>query len=208
MTHVKPAMPEQAPKSTRTERRVALSAALLALPYVVHALRFIPARMLHISMLIVCCMAFAGPGAEDSTSYVVVQDSIKFPTVGRSVQQAEIALTVLWAVFDPILSILFMWWSSRVTNNSIHANPSRVRRLVMFFLVPVNIIALAGWIICIVYQSSYVPILGGKVLKLCNSGHKVTQCNMVTASWIIAMFYCLDHILLIIMGIISIFSLP
>jgi hypothetical protein len=77
-------MPQPTSESTRSVR--------LSLCFVTHILRFVPARALHIGMLIITIMAFAGPGAEDDSGYVVVQESIKFPAVGNSVQQAEIAL--------------------------------------------------------------------------------------------------------------------
>ncbi|KAH7177076.1 hypothetical protein EDB81DRAFT_52052 [Dactylonectria macrodidyma] len=179
----------------------------LALAIVVHAFRFIPARCLHVAMLIVCCMAWAGPGAEDDTQYVQLQNSIKFPAVGKSVQQAEITLTVLCFVFDPVISILFYRWGGRVSTDSHKSNPGRVKSFVLFVQGPWYIASLAGWIVCIVFQASYVPILGGKKLELCNLGNPA-QWKMVTASWILSMFFCVDHFILIILCACSLVGLP
>lgn len=55
-------------------------------------LRFIPARILQVSMLIVCCMAYAGPGADADTNYTVVERPINFPPLPARIQLTEIAL--------------------------------------------------------------------------------------------------------------------
>ena len=46
-------------------------------------------------MLIVCIMAHAGPGADDDTNYIAVEESIKYPALGAAIQKAEVALVRL-----------------------------------------------------------------------------------------------------------------
>ncbi|KAH7128063.1 hypothetical protein B0J13DRAFT_530739 [Dactylonectria estremocensis] len=200
----------------------------LALAIVAHAFRFIPARCLHVGMLIVCCMAWAGPGAEDATQYVQMQKSIRFPAVGKSVQQGEIALTVLCFVFDPAISILFYRWGGRVSTKSRKSNPDRAKSFVLFVQTPWYIASLAGWVVCVVFQASYVPILGRKKLELCNTSNPA-QCKMVTASWILSIFFwqvlqdrlaricdaawvliihSIDHFILIFLCVCSVLGLP
>ncbi|KAH6984240.1 hypothetical protein BKA56DRAFT_580780 [Ilyonectria sp. MPI-CAGE-AT-0026] len=180
----------------------------LSLAVVHHALRFIPARCLHVAMLIVCCMAWAGPGAESASQYIQTQESVEFPALGRGVQQAEIALTVLCLVFDPAISIIFYRWTSKMILNDVQkTRPKNLKFLILFVQGPWYLASLAGWIVCIVFQASYVPILGGKKLELCNISNPA-QCKLVTASWILSIFFCVDHFILILLCVLSLLYLP
>lgn len=63
-------------------------------------------------------------------------------------------------------------------------------RTVTFFLLPWHAIALIGWALCAAFQTSYVPVLGTKMLPECEEyGDELTQCGMVTASWVMAWVY-------------------
>lgn len=50
--------------------------------HLLSAIRFLPARSLHIGMLVVCCMVYAGPGVKDDTNYVdqVSSNGGSYPT--------------------------------------------------------------------------------------------------------------------------------
>jgi hypothetical protein len=60
--------------------------------HIIGVLRFIPARALHIGMLIATIMAFSSPGADSTTNYIATEEGIEWPS---SIQQSEIALVSL-----------------------------------------------------------------------------------------------------------------
>lgn len=57
-----------------------------------------------------------------------------------------------------------------------------------FILVPFlyHFLCLAAWLVLVVFQAQYVPVLGTNKLPECvEFGDELSQCGTVTASWIL-----------------------
>jgi hypothetical protein len=82
-------MPGPAPKTWRdrlpktTPHRAA---------HLVSFIRYIPAVLLRINLLAVCCMAYAGTDEDDYTVPAAPREKIKFPPLAARIQRTEIAL--------------------------------------------------------------------------------------------------------------------
>lgn len=82
-------MPGPAPKTWRdrlpstTPHRAA---------HLVSFVRYIPAVLLRINLLAVCCMAYFGTDEDDYTVPAPVGETIKFPPLAAHIQRTEIAL--------------------------------------------------------------------------------------------------------------------
>lgn len=65
-----------------------------------------------------------------------------------------------------------------------------VQRVIMFFYLPWHFVNLLAWAACVGFQSSYVPLVDYNILPECAEyGSDLTQCGMVTGSWIMALIY-------------------
>lgn len=64
------------------------------------------------------------------------------------------------------------------------------QRLLVFVYFPWYCVNLIVWAVCVGFQSSYVPLLDVNILPECELyGSELTQCGMVSGSWVLAMVY-------------------
>lgn len=69
-------------------------------------------------------------------------------------------------------------------------NLLRAQHLLSFVYIPWYCANLLVWAVCVGFQSSYVPLLDSNILPECEEyGDQLTQCGMVSGSWILAMLF-------------------
>ncbi|KAH7324652.1 hypothetical protein B0I35DRAFT_475881 [Stachybotrys elegans] len=134
-------------------------------------------------------MAYTGAQSEDDRA-IIKETYITFPPAGHHIQRTEIALASLGIVLHIVLP----------TYSSVRIEPLRKvfslseakkgRISLLKYPVAYSLVATAAWAVCIAFQSDYVPILGTNKLPECvEFGDELSQCGMLTASWILAMIY-------------------
>ncbi|POR37443.1 Uncharacterized protein TPAR_02371 [Tolypocladium paradoxum] len=153
--------------------------------------------LLDIGMMIVSILAYTGAQSNDDRA-VIRRTYITFPMAGRHVQRTEIALASLGVILNPTLATFTMVHMSRLRRTLSRPDVSNIKCITLFLLLPWHIACLAGWLVCVAFQAAYVPILGTRKLPECvRFGSELSQCGFVSASWIIAMLYCVLHLVLL-----------
>lgn len=88
------------------------------------------------------------------------------------------------------LTVLLMVRIRRLGVEFSRENLMRAQRLIAFVYIPWYCVNLIVWAVSVGFQSSYVPLLDSNILPECEEyGDELTQCGMVSGSWILAMIY-------------------
>ncbi|PHH63658.1 hypothetical protein CDD81_5639 [Ophiocordyceps australis] len=161
------------------------------------SIAWVLALLLDIGMMIISIMAYTGATSQDDRP-IIRRTRITFPQTGHHIQRLEIALAALGLIVHPTLLALTFLRVGRLRRHGSHHNAVGARLVIACFMVPWHLVCLAAWIVCVVLQSNYVPILGSRKLVECNRfGNELSQCGFVSASWIVAMIYCVYHFCLL-----------
>ncbi|KAI1073922.1 hypothetical protein F5B20DRAFT_477812 [Whalleya microplaca] len=164
--------------------------------------------LIDIGMLIVSVLAYTGAQGEDDRA-VLKHTWITFSPAGHHIQRTEIALPSLGLIVHSCLITIAAIHLSRMNRypfNQLSIDQTRLSILKYSF--PWHALCLAVCIILIVFQSTYVPILGMRKLPECEKfGDELTQCGCVSATWIIAIVYSVFHLvsLLVLLNLIWLF---
>lgn len=159
------------------------------------------AIILDIGMLIVAILAYIG-AQTDQDSSIIRETHITFPSNAHHIQRLEIALPAISLVVNIALDVLIIKRVGKLKRQDSLENRLAIERAMTFFFLPWHSACLLTWAFCIGFQSSYVPMLDINILPECAEfGDELTQCGMVSATWILAIIYCLSHIVLIVLGL-------
>lgn len=129
-------------------------------------IRYIPAVLLRINVLAVCCMAYDGTDEDDYTVPVPADEKTKFPPLAARIQRTEIALvsssllkphslkthlantSVLKAVLslflDPVVSAFYIIIGGRVLTDHYKASRPKLKDLLLYMMAPVNLALFVG----------------------------------------------------------------
>jgi hypothetical protein len=66
----------------------------------------------------------------------------------------------------------------------------QLTKFVLYFVLPFLVIEVAGWAVCLGFQSLYAPVIKPRKLLACHYlGPDLVQCGMVSSSWVGAIVY-------------------
>jgi hypothetical protein len=154
---------------------------------------------LDIAAMIINILAYTGAQSQDDRP-IIKNTFITFPPVGDHIQRLEIALPSLGLITHTTLAIMVPLKIGRLSRNGARLSATRC----WFALVPLpyHLLCLGAWIASVVLQAEYVPVLGaGKLPECVKFGDELSQCGMVTASWILSMVMCLPEFLFVLLYI-------
>lgn len=71
-----------------------------------------------------------------------------------------------------------------------YASGTRLTEFVLYIVLPFLVIEVAGWAVCLGFQSLYAPVIKPRKLLACHYlGPDLVQCGMVSSSWVGAIVY-------------------
>lgn len=165
--------------------------------------------MLDITMMVVAISAWAGgkkPKKDETDPLKLAR--ITWTAVARKVQAAEIAIVGLDRSHLELVHVLTIGQAViGLIWNNVHFqrrremigslfgqftthNARQVRRSFERRCLPADLIMVTTWMLLVVYQAQYVPLLGRTKLAECVTfGTKLDQCKMVNGSWVCAIIY-------------------
>lgn len=164
--------------------------------------------MLDIAMLGVAISAWAGPKKPEKGEADPLR--ITWTPLAREIQVAEISIVSLHHSHLHLGFVLLLTIGQAAIGliwNNVHFqlrrekigslfgqftthNARRVRRSFLRRCLPADVVMVMTWILLVVYQAQYVPLLGRTKLAECVTyGTKLTQCKMVNGSWVCAIIY-------------------
>lgn len=152
---------------------------------------FILLFIMDITMMIVSIMAYTGAHTDEDRS-VVKETFITFTRTGHIVQRAIIALAAVGLVIHPTLAVVLMIRLGRIKHSDTYTpeKGTSLRRYFAWLLFPWLIVRIVAWAMCIAFQTPYVPVVFSTVLLECHHfGLELTQCGMVSTTWVTAMVY-------------------
>ncbi|KAF5008840.1 hypothetical protein FDECE_4864 [Fusarium decemcellulare] len=158
---------------------------------------FITLMIVDIGMLVISILALIGAGSTDDRQ-VVQEAVIDFPSPGRHIQRAMVALAALGLVSHPTIGVMLVIRVGRLRRAMSQENAQRLVKFFIFGLVPYLIICVAAWAVCLGFQTAYVPLIVPTALPECHYlGPELVQCGMISSTWIGAIIYSLVHIVLL-----------
>ncbi|KAJ3530319.1 hypothetical protein NM208_g9378 [Fusarium decemcellulare] len=158
---------------------------------------FITLMIVDIGMLVISILALIGAGSTDDRQ-VVQEAVIDFPSPGRHIQRAMVALAALGLVSHPTIGVMLVIRVGRLRRAMSQENAQRLVTFFIFGLVPYLIICVAAWAVCFGFQTAYVPLIVPTALPECHYlGPELVQCGMISSTWVGAIVYSLVHIVLL-----------
>lgn len=152
---------------------------------------FIPLFIVDIAMMVVSIMAYTGAHTDNDRA-VVKEIFITFTKTGHYVQRAIIALAAVGIVIHPTLAVVLMRRLGRLKHSETFTpeTATDLKRFFSWFLFPWMIVRIVAWAVCMGFQTPYVPVVYPKAILECHHfGLELTQCGMVSTTWVITMVY-------------------
>ncbi|KAG9252632.1 uncharacterized protein F5Z01DRAFT_221271 [Emericellopsis atlantica] len=167
---------------------------------------FIPALVLDLAMLAISVIAYTG-AQSDGDRPALQKAYIRFTPPGNIIRPLVIALACLNVVVHPTIGTMLLFRLGHATKNGTMEQIKRLQRF-MLCVLPYFIILALAWTICVAFQATYVPIIDDAVLPSCHVwGWELTQCPMVSTTWIGGMIYIAMYIVMCIFGAMTVYRL-
>ncbi|VUC28710.1 unnamed protein product [Clonostachys rosea] len=146
---------------------------------------------MHMAMMIIGCLAYTGGANKED-----VDVRITFTSMGHHVQRAFIAMAALGVLIESYLSFAALIYVYRLRGRNYDEDDLfHAIRVVNLGCIPWHIFCIIAFGVLLGLASTYVPLLSSG-LSECNSyGDELTQCPMVNGTWILAIVYCLWHVM-------------
>ncbi|KFA78756.1 hypothetical protein S40288_10634 [Stachybotrys chartarum IBT 40288] len=146
--------------------------------------------LLDVTMMIISIMAYTGAASPDDRQ-IIIDTHITFSPAGHHIQRTEIAMASLGIVANIASAVYGGVQIGYLRRGFGPEEARRARNRLLVFPGLWCAASLGAWATCVALQTAYVPILGTRRLPECvEFGDELTQCGMLTASWILAMVYC------------------
>ncbi|KAL2673585.1 hypothetical protein Neosp_012027 [[Neocosmospora] mangrovei] len=150
-----------------------------------------------IGMMVITIMAVTG--AETADPRDIVQGAkIDFPPPGKQIQALEIGLAAFGLFFHILFALIFLDRVKKAKQTMDYASGIRLTKFVLYIVLPFLVIEVAGWAVCLGFQSLYAPVIKPRKLLACHYlGPDLVQCGMVSSSWVGAIVYSFVHFVLL-----------
>jgi hypothetical protein len=98
-----------------------------------------------------------------------------------------------------VLPVLTPMHITRLSKDFSPARTKYTRRWVILVPLLYHMACLGAWAALLALQTDYVPVLGTDKLPECvKYGDELSQCGMLTAGWILAMVFCVVHLIMLV----------
>ncbi|EEU34718.1 uncharacterized protein NECHADRAFT_87002 [Fusarium vanettenii 77-13-4] len=120
-----------------------------------------------IGMMVTTIMAVTG--AETADPRDIVQGAkIDFPPPGEQIQALEIGLAAFGLFFHILFALIFLGRVKKAKQTMDYASGTRLTEFVLYIVLPFLVIEVAGWAVCLGFQSLYAPVIKPRKLLACH----------------------------------------
>ncbi|CAM1503305.1 Fc.00g080810.m01.CDS01 [Cosmosporella sp. VM-42] len=155
--------------------------------------------MLDVAATTIALEALTGEESDGKGNGVKPKVHVSFTPLAGRVQRTEIALSAIGLVWTISVTLSHAFLLASLYCQFTTPNAKAVRRRYLQIYISSNIVFFAAWIILIVYQAQYVPVLGRTQLSACVQHPHAKQCKMINGSWIGGIMYCCLHFMTLVL---------